>query len=101
MSARRTCNALISSAQKRQSPLGSCRLRCEPGVGPQCILVLSTPVWPLGGVIAPPGPDLDAFHYPFPAVKLDINVSACLCCVCCPGVGFLLCLSRVKVVVCG
>lgn len=59
------------------------------GDGPQCILVLSTPVWPLGGVIAPPGPDLDPFHYPFPAVKLDIHVSACLCCaVCCPHVGF-------------
>lgn len=53
MSARRTCNALRGSAQKRQSSLDSCRLRCGPRtpVVPQCLMDFNTSVWPLGGSI--------------------------------------------------
>lgn len=80
MSARRTCNAHRGSAQKRQSPLGSSRLRCAPGVAvvPLCMMGLSTSVWPLGGsVVCKTGSAVVAFEYAFTGVKLDIW--ACVC----------------------
>lgn len=53
LSARKTCSAWRGSAQKSQSPLGNCRLRCAKPAAVVNVKCSHFPIfWPLGGSIA-------------------------------------------------
>lgn len=53
LSARKTCSAWRGSAQKSQSPIGNCRLRCAKPAAVVNVKCSHFPIfWPLGGSIA-------------------------------------------------